>query len=85
MRTVYLDEFEMEALRAPDPDAESGNGWPDLLARLQERVDGSTGCLHLDARDLEQIPRYAFDYGKEAWEARLIAVFSRALGPRLGR
>jgi hypothetical protein len=85
MRTVYLDEFEMEALSAAGSDTEPGDGWPEFLSRLEEKVDRSTGCLHLDGRDLEQIPRYAFDYGKDVWQTQLVAVFGRALGPRLGR
>jgi hypothetical protein len=85
MRTVFLDELETEALCRQDPDTELDGGWQNLLIRLQQKVDRSTGCLHLDARDLEQIPRYAFDYGDGGWEARLVAVFGRALGPRLGR
>ena len=85
MRTVFLDVFEIEALDRQDPDTESDGGWQSLLIRLQEKVDRLTGCLHLDARDLEQIPRYAFEYGNGGWEDRLKSVFERTLGPGLGR
>ena len=85
MRTVFLDELEMEALDREDPDTESDGGWQGLLIRLQLKVDRSSGCLHLDARDLEQISRYAFRYGNGGWEDRLKSVFERTLGPELGR
>jgi hypothetical protein len=85
MRTVFLGECELEAIDHQDSEAESDGGWQDLLAGLRQKVDRATGCLHLDARDLEQIPRYAFDCGNGVWEARLLAAFERVLGPRLGR
>jgi hypothetical protein len=85
VRTVFLDEFEIDALDREDPDTESDGGWQSFLIRLQEKVDRSTGCLHLDAKDLEQIPRYALDDGDGSRKARLAAVFERTLGPELGR
>lgn len=33
------------------------------------------------AQDLEQIPRYAYDYGNGGWESHLREVFERALRP----
>lgn len=44
-----------------------------------------TGQLNLSADDLEKLPRYAFDYGNGGWESRLVAVFGRHLGAKLGR
>jgi hypothetical protein len=85
VRTVFLDEFEIDALDREDPDTESDGGWQGLLIRLQLKVDRSSGCLHLDARDLEQIFRYAFEYGNGGWEDRLKSVFERTLGPGLGQ
>jgi hypothetical protein len=32
-----------------------------------------------------RIPKYAFDYKQDGWEDRLKAIFSRTLGPNLGR
>lgn len=85
MRTVFLDEFELDALDREVQDTESNGGLQRLLIRLQLKVDRSTGCLHLDARDLEQISCYAFEYGNGGWEDRLKSVFERTLGPELGR
>ena len=36
-------------------------------------------------QDLADIPHFAFDFKQGGWENRLIAVFGRLLGPRLGR
>ena len=85
MRTVFLSEREIEALDRPDPHESPDDGWQDFLVRLQERAVRSTGLLHLDDRDLEEIPRYAFDDGAPERAKRLRAVFGRALGPALGR
>jgi len=85
MRTVYLNERELEALDRQDPVTTSDNGWQALLIRIRQKVDCATGCVHLDATDLEEIPRCAFDYGSGGWTARLLVVFERTLGPRLGR
>jgi len=85
MRTVFLSEREVEALDRPVRDVELDDGWRDLLARLQERVVRSTGLLHLDDRDLGEIPHYASDGSAPERAKRLLAVFGRVLGPTLGR
>ncbi|MBE3135770.1 MAG: aspartyl-tRNA synthetase [Acidobacteria bacterium] len=85
MRTVFLTDREVAALVRRDPGNGSDNGWRGLLVRLQQKVDRSTGRLHLDTHDLEQIPHYAFDYGNRDWEAQLRVVFESSLGSALGR
>lgn len=55
------------------------------MVRLQRRLNRATGELVLEARDLEEIPRYAYDYGNGGWEGRLTEVFTRTLGDSLGR
>jgi hypothetical protein len=60
-------------------------GYQSLLVGLQQRINQATGQITLNRRDLERIPRYAFDYGVGGWENRLLAIFGRALGSRLGR
>ena len=85
MMTVQLDATEREILfRQPASTAGDG-GFQGFLVSLQERIDPQTGRLDLTAEDLERIPRYAFDYEQGGWEDRLIAIFQRHLGPRLGR
>jgi hypothetical protein len=56
-----------------------------LLVNLQRKVNRATNVISLDLRDLERIPRYAFDYGRGGWEDRLSFIFGRAVGPGLGR
>lgn len=85
MRTVFLSEREIEALDRQNGHAAPDEGWDDLLARLRARVVRSTGLLHLDDRDLEQISRYASDVKVPGRAKRLRAVFWRAPGPKLGR
>jgi hypothetical protein len=84
MRIVLTVE-ELAALDRQDPATREDGGWQSLIVRLQRKVNRSTRELSLDPRDLERIPRYAFDYGNGGWEARLVKIFGRALGAELGR
>ena len=83
--TVFLNPQEVAELRRQHPSTRGKGGWQRLMVDLQLKVDGATGHLALDARDLERIARYAFDYGRGGWEKRLQSVFGRSLGPNLGR
>lgn len=80
---VTLNHEEMQELLNQDPDTEKDGGWQGLLVGLQKRTNKTTGHLTLTAPDLEQIQRYAFHYKRGGWQARLLAVFGRTLGPRL--
>jgi hypothetical protein len=82
---VTLNSAEIDRLFQQDPATRSDGGWQRLLVSLQEKVNTATGEIDLDAGDLEKIPRYAFDYEQGGWEDTLISVFSRTLGPKLGR
>lgn len=84
MQIVLLPP-EIDVLFRQDPDTAKDGGWQSLMVRLQGKCDRITGHITLDAKDMEQIPKYAFDYKNGGWEDRLIAIFSRTLGPRLGR
>jgi hypothetical protein len=83
--TVFLTPQELEVLDRQDPATVDDGGWQGLLISLQTKVDRYTRRVVLDADDLEKIPRYAFDYVNGGWEARLLAIFGRTLGPTLGR
>ncbi len=84
-KIVELDRQELEELDQQDPETKSSGGFQALLVRLQQKVRRGTGELILDEQDLEEIPRYAFDYRNGGWENRLIGIFGRTLGPTLGR
>ena len=81
--TIALNEEEMEVLFRQDSATEDDGGYQGLLVGLQRKIDRSTGELTLTDQELEQIPRYAFDYGQGGWEDRLQAIFGRHLGRRL--
>lgn len=85
MRTVMLTTGEMSVLMKQDPSRKNRGGWQRLIVTLQEKLDAATGSILLDRKDLERIPRYAFDYKNGGWENYLKSVFSRTLGPKLGR
>ena len=85
MKTVTLNQEEREILSRQDPATESDGGYQRLLVTLQSLLDETTGVIELPNIVLERIPRYAFDYGNGGWENRLKSIFSRTLGPNLGR
>ncbi len=85
MMQVTLNSAEKEVLFRQDPATQRNGGYQSLLVRLQNNTDRTTGALSLTSRDLERIPRYAFDYGNGGWEGRLMSIFRRHLGARLGR
>jgi hypothetical protein len=85
MQTVKLDPSEIAILDRQDPSSEQDGGFQKLLVDLQYSLNRQTGVLSLTDEHEEKIPRYAFDYKNGGWEDRLKGIFSRALGPNLGR
>jgi hypothetical protein len=83
----YLDLTvdEIRELDRQDPDTKKDGGFQSFVVRLQKKVNHATGQIRLEDDDLHDIPRYAFDYTQGGWEDRLLKIFGRALGPRLGR
>jgi hypothetical protein len=82
---ITLTSNELAELDRQNPTTKDDGGWQNLLVTLRNKVDRATRELTLSPEDLERIPRYAFDYGRGGWEDRLLAIFGRTLGLRLGR
>jgi hypothetical protein len=79
---IHLNDGEVAFLVRP---IQGQGGFKSLLRRLRARLNSQTGALRLTARDLEQIPRYAFDYHNGGFQGRLLGIFERHLGSCLGR
>jgi len=82
---MFLNPEELELLFRQDPATKDDGGWQRLLVTLQELTDETTGEIVIPPRIIERIQRYAFDYGQGGWEERLVGIFGRNLGDRLGR
>jgi len=82
---ITLNQDEISILDRQDPSTRTNGGFQSFLVSLQERLDRDTGEISLTDKDLRRIPQYAFDYAQGGWEDRLNAIFSRSLGPTLGR
>lgn len=82
---VMLTKAEIAELFIQPARTKRDGGYQSLLVGLQQRINRETGHIVLNKRDLERIPRYAFDYGVGGWENRLVAIFGRTLGSKLGR
>lgn len=82
---VVLNAEEMDVLSLQEEDTQNKGGYQNLMLDLQRRFNPITGELDLTEENLERIPRYAFDYNNGGWQDRLTGIFSRVLGPQLGR
>jgi hypothetical protein len=82
---IVLTPQELAELDRQNPATKDDGGYQDLMVGLQQKVNRATLELVLDDRDLERIPRYAFDYRHGGWQKRLQHIFGRTLGPTLGR
>ena len=60
-------------------------GFQSLIKRLQSQVNHAVGTIRLSEGDIEEIQHYAFDFKQGGFQDRLVAIFGRVLGPRLGR
>jgi site-specific DNA-methyltransferase (adenine-specific) len=80
---LTLNREEIHELLKQDPSTEKDGGWQGLLVGFQKRLNKTTGHLTMIDGDLEQIQRYAFHYTHGGWQNRLLAIFRRALGPKL--
>lgn len=82
---ITLSQEEEAVLFRQAAHTASDGGFQSFLVSLQRKFERNSRRLTLTPKDLERIPRYAFDYGNGGWENRLIAIFGRHLGPNLGR
>lgn len=80
---IELDASEMTSLLQQDPDTRKAGGFQSLLVGLQDRLNKTSGYLTLTDDDLEHIHRYAFTYTEGGFQARLVKIFGRTLGPQL--
>lgn len=82
---VLLKKKELDVLFRQDPTKRRNGGFQSFLVKLQDQVNRETGILFLSEKDLEKIPKYAFDYKPGGWENMIMQIFSRTLGSNLGR
>ncbi len=82
---VILNAAEMDLLSQQDPDTADDGGFQGLLVGLQRKCDRPTGELLLSENDVKRIGKYAFEYKNGGWQDRLLAIFERSLGSKLGR
>jgi len=84
-KIVVLNPEEIAALDEQDPATAGDGGFQRFIVRLQQELRRASQELILPDADQEAIAHYAFDYKQGGWQNRLIRIFGRELGPRLGR
>lgn len=80
-----LSDKEQEALFRQDPSTKGDGGFQSFMIRLQQKYRKGTQEIRLEDADIDDIQRYAFGYRQGGWETRLMTIFERHLGPKLGR
>jgi hypothetical protein len=78
-------ELTREEIAELDRPARGVGGFQNFIKRLQSQVNHATATIRLTGDDMEEIQRYAFDYDQGGFQGRLLFIFSRVLGPHLGR
>ena len=82
MAHYELTREELNELNRP---VKGVGGFESLIRRLQKQVNHATAEIKLTDKDLDDIQRCAFDYKDGGFETRLVTIFGRVLGPKLGR
>jgi len=79
---IELNRDEIEELDRPA----KGVGWfQTFIKRLQKQINYATSTVKLTDDDISEIQHYAFDYEQGGFQDRLMFIFGRVLGVRLGR
>jgi hypothetical protein len=78
-------ELKREEIAELDRPVRGIGGFEGLIRRLQKQVNHATAEIKVSDKDLDDIQRYAFDYEQGGFEGRLLSIFGRVLGPKLGR
>jgi hypothetical protein len=60
-------------------------GFQSLIKRLQSQVNPATHEVRLTDTDVDELQHYAFDFKQGGFQDRLVMIFGRVLGPKLGR
>jgi hypothetical protein len=81
-RYVMLNADELAELNQPP---NGSGGFQTFIKRLQSQVNHATSEVRLTDDDVSDLQHYAFDFKQGGFQDRLIAIFGRTLGPKLGR
>ena len=79
------DELNAEEFAELNRDVNGSGGFENFMRGLQKLTTTSVKTIKLTETDIENVQHHAFDYEQGGWENRLLKIFSRTLGPRLGR
>ena len=78
-----LNKAEEDRLLKPQ---KGKGGFQDFMRKRQESYRPASQELPvLTDEEIDRAQRYAFDHGQGTWEEDLKTIFSRHLGPNLGR
>ncbi|TAK16586.1 MAG: aspartyl-tRNA synthetase [Acidobacteria bacterium] len=81
----HLNRDEREELFRQDPATRNDGGFQRFMVSLQQKYRPGTEEIRLEDDDIDDIRRHATKYLGGGWEERLTKIFSRHLGPSLGR
>ena len=80
-KVVILTAEEIAVLDEQDPSKEKDGGFQKFMVKLQKKLGRGTSEMILTDDDQEAIAHHAFDIGQGGFQARLVKIFARELGP----
>ena len=84
MLHLTLNEVEIAILKSLARRGDSNEEYRALIGTLSNLVDGRTGHIWLGPEKIAEIQKFAFRSRNLTWQASLVSVFKRTLGPTLG-
>ena len=82
---IVLNSDEIALLDKQDSSTARDGGFQSMLVEFQKRLRRGTSELKLSEDDIQRIAHYAFDFKNGGWQTRLVGIFGRTIGSRLGR
>ena len=79
---LELNAAEVAELNRP---ARGVGGFQSFIERPQSQVNHATATIKVTNDDVAEIQHYAFDFKQGGFQERLLFIFGRVLGAKLGR
>jgi hypothetical protein len=84
MLHLTLNEVEIAILKSLARKGDANEEYRALITALSNLVDQRTGHLWLGPEQVAKIQKFAFRSQNMTWQASLLSILSRTLGPTLG-
>jgi len=84
MLHLTLNEVEIAILKSVARKGDANEEYRKLIATLSNLLDLRTGHIWLGPEHIARIQKFAFQSRNLTWQAALVSILGRTLGPDLG-